>query len=118
VGAEFDDASAMQHGDAVRIAHGGDAVGDEDGGASRHHVAQVVEDLVFGVGVDAGERVVKDQDPWIPNQRAGDRCTLLLSAGERDAALADQSFVTLRKSFDVDRNIGGVGGIVNVGVAG
>ena len=27
-----------------------------------HHVAQVVEDLVFGVSVDAGERVIENQN--------------------------------------------------------
>lgn len=58
--AEFDDASAMENGDAIGIADGGNAVGDENRGAAVHHIPQVVEDLVFRMGVDAGERVVEN----------------------------------------------------------
>ena len=51
-----------KHGDAVGVAHGGDAVRDEDGGASLHHFAQAVEDLILGVGIDAGQGVVEDRE--------------------------------------------------------
>src|SRR5579862_8137153 len=81
VGAEFDDVAAVQHGDAVGVADGGDAVGDEDGGAAAHDVAQVVEDLVFGVSVDAGERVVENQDLGIADEGAVNGGPLLLTAG-------------------------------------
>ncbi len=61
----------MQDGDAVCVAHGGDAVRDEDGGASLHHFAQAVEDVIFGVGIDAGEGVVEDEDARLANDGAG-----------------------------------------------
>src|SRR5450631_4475530 len=118
VGAEFDDASGVQHGDAVGIADGGDAVRNEDGGAAAHDVAQVIEDLVFGVGVDAGERVVEDQNLGIANQGAGNRRALLLSAGERDAAFSHHRIVAFGKTLDVDCNVGRVGRVVNLLVGG
>src|SRR5579871_2228723 len=42
--AEFDDASAVKYGDAIRIAHRRYAMGDEDRGSSLHHTAQMVQD--------------------------------------------------------------------------
>ena len=60
MGAQFYDASLVEDGDAVGVADGGDAVGDEDGGASAHDFAEMVEDFIFGVSVDAGEGVVED----------------------------------------------------------
>ena len=83
-----------------------------------HHVAQVVENFVFGVGVDAGERVVENQNLRIANQGAGDGSALLLSAGERDAALADHGVVAFGKALDVGRDVGGFGGVVNLLVGG
>ena len=52
--AEFDNPSAVEHGDAVRIAHSRDTVRDEDGRSALHHIAKVVQDPVFGLCVDAG----------------------------------------------------------------
>jgi hypothetical protein len=88
----------VQDGDAVGVADGGDAVRDEDGGASAHDVAQVVEDPVFGVRVDAGERVVENENAGIANQGAGDGGALLLAAGEGDAAFADHGVVAFGKA--------------------
>ena len=116
VGAEFDDAAGVQDGDAVGVADGGDAVGNEDGGAAAHYVAQVVEDFVFGVGVDAGEGVVEDEDFGIANEGAGDGGALLLAAGEGDAAFADHGVVAFGEGFDVGGDVGGFGGAADFGV--
>ena len=72
----------VQHGDAVGIAHRGDAMRDENCGAALHDFAQVIQNFVFGVSVDAGERVIQNQDARIANQSASDRGALLLSARE------------------------------------
>ena len=93
----------VEDGDAVGVADGGDAVGDEDGGASVHEVAKVVEDFVFGVGVDAGEGVVEDEDAGAAEEGAGDGGALLLASGEGDAALADGGVVAVGEVFDVAR---------------
>jgi hypothetical protein len=110
VGAEFDDASLVENGDAVGVADGGDAVRDEDGGASAHEIAQVVENFVFGVGVDAGEGVVEDKDAGAAEDGAGDGGALLLAAGEGDAALAHRGVVAVGKRLDVGGDVGGLGG--------
>ena len=110
MGAEFDNASLVQDGDGVGVADGGNAVGDEDGGASAHDFAQVVEDFVFGVGVDAGEGVVENQNARAAQQGAGDGRALLLASGERDAALADRGVVAFGEAFDVVGDVGGFGG--------
>src|SRR5450759_2779022 len=70
----------------------------------------MVEDFVFGVGVDAGEGVVEDEDAGAAEQGAGDGGALLLASGERDAAFADGGVVALGETFDVLGDVGGFGG--------
>src|SRR5437868_9766566 len=85
-------------------------MGDEDSGASAHDLPEMVEDLVFGVGVDAGEGVVEDEDTRAAEQGAGDGGALLLPSRERDAALADGSVIAFGEAFDVLGDVGGFGG--------
>ena len=87
--APLDDATAMQHDDHVGIAHGGNTVRDEDGGPTHHEIAQLVENLVFGMRIHARESVVQNQNPWTADDGAGNRGPLLLTAGERNAAFPD-----------------------------
>ena len=107
---------SCEHGDAVGVAHGGDAVRDEDGGAALHDLAQVIEDALFGLGVDAGERIVEHQDARIANHRAGDGGALLLAAGKSDAALANHRVVSLGKTLDVPGDVGSFGDAADLGV--
>src|SRR5271169_1943905 len=100
----------MQNGYGVGVADGGNAVGDEDGGASAHDFAEVVEDFVFSLGVDAGERIVEDQDARAAEQGAGNGGALLLASGEGDAPLADGGVVAFGETLDVVGNVGGFGG--------
>src|ERR1700722_6183015 len=74
----------------------------------------MVEDLVLGVSVHAGERVVENQNLRIPYQGAGNRSALFLATGECNAALAHQRLISLGKTFDVRRDIRRFGGIVNL----
>ena len=73
-------------------------MGDEDRGPSLHDLAQVIEDLVLGLGVDAGQGVVEHQNARVAYDRAGDCRALLLAAGERQPALADGGRVLLGKA--------------------
>src|SRR5579862_2872825 len=116
--AGFDDASVVKYGDAVGVAYGGDAMRNEDRGAALHHFAEVVENFIFSVGVDAGECVVEDENPGIPNQRAGNGGALFLSARESNAAFADHGLIALRKTLDIGGYIGGFGSVVNLPVVG
>src|ERR1700682_1924706 len=110
VGAYFYDASLVKDGDRVRVADGGHAVGDEDGGAPAHDFPEMVEDFVFGMGVDAGEGVVEDEDAGAAEKGAGDGGALLLASGESDAAFAYGGVVAFGETFDVLRDVGSIGG--------
>ena len=61
----------------------------------------MVEDLVLGVGIHAGKRVVENQNAGIADDGARNRGPLFLSAGKSDAALADQRPVLFGKFFNV-----------------
>ena len=82
-------------------AHGRDTVRHDDGGALLEHRLKPGQDLLFRVGIDRGERVVKDQDLGIDHQRTGDCRPLLLPAGQRNAALPYRRLEPIRKVGDV-----------------
>src|ERR1700675_2357096 len=80
----------------------------------------MVQDFVLGVGVDAGEGIVEDQDARAAEKGAGDGSALLLASGESDAAFSDGGVVAFGETFDVLRDVGGFGGgfdVVQLGLA-
>ena len=91
MGTQLGDAAGDEYGDLVGVARGRDAVGNKDGRATAHDLAQAGEDALFGIGVHARQRIVEDQDARVADDGAGDGGALLLPAGEGDAAFADQS---------------------------
>src|SRR5229473_6630539 len=62
----------------------------------------MVENLVFGVGIHAGERVVENQDARIANDGAGYCCALLLPSRKSYAALAHHGLILFRKVYEAD----------------
>src|SRR5882762_1126773 len=113
VRAQFDDTPAVQDGDTIGVANGRDSVGNEDGGPSLHDVPQVIENFIFGVGIDAGECVIQNQDPWVPDKRAGNGGSLLLSSRKGDATLSNHGEILFGKTLDVRRNVGRLGRFMN-----
>ena len=83
---------------------------DQDGGALAHHLAQAAQNALFGIGIDAGKRVVQYQDFRLPQNRARQRRALLLAAGKRNAALADHGVEALREALNLARNAGDFSG--------
>src|SRR6185437_17153212 len=116
VGAEFDDSASVKDSDAVGIAHRRDTVRNENGGPALHYLPQVVQYLVFGLGVDAGQRVIEHKNPRIANQSTRDSCKLLLATGKGDAALTDHGLVFLGKLLDVSGNVRGFRSPANVAI--
>src|ERR1700690_170242 len=104
--AQFHDSSGVENGDAVGIAHGGNPVGNEDRGSALHDFTQMIEDLVLGMSVYAGKRIVKNQNARVADDSPRNRCTLLLAAGQSNPAFADQGPILLGKSLDVLGNVG------------
>src|SRR5215472_5050517 len=115
---EFDDASTVQNGDAIGVAHRRDPMRDKDGGSPLHDVAEVVENLVFGLGIHAREGVIENQDTRVTDQRARDCRALLLPAGERNTALADHGFVAFREASNIGGNVSGCRRLTNLRVRG
>src|SRR5271167_4289964 len=115
---ELNDFPAVEHGNAVGIAHGRNTMRDENRSASPHHFAEMVQNPVFGLGVYAGQRIVEDENARVAKDGAGDRGALFLAAGKGDAALADEGLIAIGKTLDIDRDIGGVCSRVNLIVAG
>ena len=62
VGALLPDALAVDIGDPVRIADGGEAVGDDQGGASPGQLFQCRLDVGLGDGVQGGGGLIQQQD--------------------------------------------------------
>ena len=91
---------------ARRVPDGREAMGDDEGGARRHHLVERQLQLLLGRGVERARRFVQDQDRRVLQQRAGDREALALTARERAAALADDRVETLRLTGDELRGLG------------
>ena len=84
-----DQPAAGDHADAVGHALGDfeDMRGHDDGAAGRDALAQHVLDLPRRAGVEAGQRLVEDDQPRLVHQRAGERHLLPHALGEALAAL-------------------------------
>jgi len=70
--------------DAVAVSVDPAVVGDDDHRPIRvqAHPPQKLHDRAAGIGVEGRRGLVADQEPWTVDERAGDRDTLLLAAGE------------------------------------
>ena len=69
---------------------------DGDDGPARRESFERHLDLLFRFGIERGRGFVEEQDRRILQERAGDGETLLLSAREHAALVADGRFVSLR----------------------
>src|SRR5258708_25585145 len=96
----------MQHGYPVSVADCRNAMGYEDGGAPLHDFTKVIEDFLFRIGVNAGQRVVQYKDTRITHDSPRNRGALFLPARERNAALADKGLILLWKGLNVRGDAG------------
>ena len=114
VRAALDDPPVAHHHDLVGALHRGNAVRHQNRRPLLHHFAQPAQDALFGVGVHARKRIVQDQNSWLAQDGARQRCPLLLAAGKRDAALADHGVEPLRKALNLAGNAGDLRRFENV----
>src|SRR5437016_791911 len=68
MGATLNDAAILHNKDAICQAHRTEAVTDKDGSLARGQFAEMLEDLVLGLGIERGGRLVEDQDTRIPHK--------------------------------------------------
>src|SRR5207302_9331651 len=74
VGPHLDDASLVEHDDAVDVLDGREAVGDDDRGPSGHQLREGVLDEMLRLGVHrAGRLVEHEEDLGVERDRAAER---------------------------------------------
>src|SRR5262245_53305702 len=103
VRALLDDATALDHDDAIRDAGGGEAMRDDEGRAPARGAVERLDQRVLGRGVEARGRLVEDQDRRVADDRARDRDALLLAARQGRAALGHRRVPALRQLGDQAR---------------
>ena len=97
VRAPLDDPTAVQHQNLVRAAHGFQPVGDHQDRLVACQGFDGPLQAVLVLGVDVCGRLVEKDDGRVLEHRAGDGDALLLAAGERGSALADDRIVSVGK---------------------
>src|SRR3954464_2899623 len=89
--------------------HGGETVGDNEGGAASAQVSSGVLNGVLGFRIDAGRGIIKNKKARVHQKSAGDGDPLFLASAEADAALADDGVVTVLQFHDELVRLGGSG---------
>lgn len=105
-GADGLHSAVFEEDDFIQSLHRRDAVRDEQSRLTCTALFQVVEDDFFRLGIHRRNRVVEDQDGRIFQQGAGDGDALLLAAGHRHAALAQNGLVAVLEIHDIIPHIG------------
>lgn len=108
--AGFGQAALVEDQDAVGVADGGQAVGDDDGGAALHEFFDGGLDELFGFGVDAAGGLVEDEDARVVGDDAAEGQQLALAGGEVGAGFLELGFVGLGELFDEWCCLHGFGG--------
>src|SRR6266851_3642166 len=86
--AALDRAAAVEHEDLIRPADRGEPVRDDEHRARARQTLERAVDRELELGVEAGRRLVEDQDARPRQHGAGDGDALALTAREPHAALA------------------------------
>jgi len=113
VRALFDDATLIEDDDFVSFEDGVEAMGDGDDRPSLHESARGFFEQRFGLGVEAGGWLIKDEDGGVFQEGTSEGETLCLSAAETRSAFADDGFVFVGKCFDEFMQMCGFGGFDN-----
>ncbi len=100
MGADLGDAAGFEDDDAGGAADGGEAMGDEEGGAALHEVRERGLDVGFAFGVEGAGGLVEDEDGGVFEDGAGDGEALAFAAGETHAFFADDGVVALGHAQD------------------
>src|SRR5471032_3298829 len=86
--------------DGVGVDQRREPVRDHDDGAADGDARQVLDEDGLALGVERAGRLVEDQNARLAQQRAGDRQTLLLAAGQVGRVLFEHGVVAHRQALD------------------
>ena len=87
--AAFYDVAFAEDEDIVGVFDGGEAVGDDEGGAAFHEGVHGALDDLLGAGVDGRGGFIQDKDWLIGDDGTGDGELLLLTLREADLVIED-----------------------------
>ena len=100
MGALLDDVTVVEDDDLVGITDGGEAVGDDEGGAPLHDGVHALLHQLLSAGVDRGGRLVKDEDGGIGDSGTGDGKELALSLAEVATIATEHGVVAASETAD------------------
>ena len=98
--AALGDAPVVHHEYLVGVLDGRQTVGNGDDGLAARQLGDRLLDKVLILRVDAGGRLVEDDDGRVLQNGAGNGYALLLAAGELSAALAHHGIIAVGQRHD------------------
>ena len=93
VRASLDDAASIQDDDLVGMNHGGQAVSDDESRARTSHLAQIAQDVLFGLAVERRRGLVEHEQARPLQRSSSDGNSLAFSPRELQAAFSDADSV-------------------------
>ena len=109
MGASLNDFALLQHHNGVGIAHGGEAVGDDEAGAAIHQAVHTALHQSLGTGVDGGGGLVEDEHRRVSNGCAGDGQQLTLALRQVRTVAGQHGVVALGQALDEAVGVGQTG---------
>ena len=100
VAAALDDAALLQNHDAVCIADGRQAVGNDKAGAAIHQAVHAPLDQCLSAGINGGGRLVQDQHRGIGNRGAGNGQQLALPLRQVCTVVGQHGVVAIGQTLD------------------
>jgi len=113
--ASFDDHTFFQNENLVCISNGAKAMSNNKSRPASHERRQAFLNHRFTVGIEAGCGLIKDENSGIREDGASNRNSLALSAGQLDAALANdrvETFLEFHRKFVDSSDLSGVQHII------
>ena len=96
----LDDLSVLQNHDGVGIPHGGETVGDHEGGPFCHQTIHALLDVFFRSRIDGARRLIEDQDRRLGYRRSRDIKKLPLALAQVRAVALKNGVIALWKPHD------------------
>ena len=106
----LDDLPLLQDHDGLGVAHGGQAVGDDEHGPVRHQMVHARLDELFRAGVNGAGGLVQDQHRRIRYGDTGNGQELALPLAETAAIIGNPGVVAIRQVADEGIRVGQAGG--------
>ena len=96
----LNDLSVLQNHDGVGVPHGGETVGDHEGGPFCHQTIHALLDVLFCSRIDRTRRFIEDQDRRLGYRRSRDIKKLPLALAQVRAVALKNGVIALWKPHD------------------